>query len=161
MESIVSMYKDHNDALEAIKALKAKGFSSKHISLISKLYDEEIVDNKENATSAVKGVSIGAAIGTIGGILTGVGLLAIPGVGFLVGAGALAGAVAGFDFGVIGGGIITALAIGGLTNEMEKKYHKELEEGKSLLIFQGTEKEIEEARSIMTAHGTHTEMNVH
>jgi hypothetical protein len=36
--------------------------------------------------------------------------MAIPGVGMLYGAGALVGAIAGFDVGIIGGGLVAILA---------------------------------------------------
>jgi len=161
MQSIVSIYKDHTNAVEAIRLLKNKGFSDKHISLLSKLNDEEIADNKENTQTALTGLGIGATVGTLSGVLAGIGLFAIPVLGFLLGAGALAGAVAGFEFGLNGGGLISALAIGGLTSETEKKYQKELEEGKTLLVFQGNEEEIKDARAVLAQQGVQVEMNVH
>src|SRR5690606_35335037 len=75
----------------------------------------EGVDSDDVFTNPMKvaatGVGIGAVVGPILGALAGVGVLAIPCLGILVGAGALAGAIAGLDVGIIGGGIISALAI--------------------------------------------------
>ena len=42
-------------------------------------------------------------------MLTGLGLFAIPGFGVLFGAGAVIGAFAGFDAGIIAGGLSTIL----------------------------------------------------
>jgi len=162
MKSLICIYDSHEKAIESIRLLKTNGFTSKHLSLLGRVSaDDEVEGDIKNANTAVKGIGIGAVAGSAIGLLTGVGLLAIPGLGFLVGAGALAGAVAGFDFGVIGGGLISALAIGGVQKEMEAKYQKELESGKSLLIVQGDEEELENAKTILEADGTHMELNLH
>lgn len=162
MKSLIGLYNSHDKAIEAIRILKENGFTNKHLSLLGKVDgDDEVVENIKNANTAVKGIGIGAVAGTTLGLLTGIGLLAIPGLGFLVGAGALAGAVAGFDFGVIGGGLISALTIGGIEKEMEAKYQKELETGETLVIVQGDEGELVKAKTLLTAKGGYDELNAH
>lgn len=162
MKSLIGLYNSHDKAIEAIRLLKEDGFTSKHLSLLGKIDgDDEVSDDIKNANTAVKGLGIGAVAGTTLGLLTGVGLLAIPGVGFLVGAGALAGAVAGFDFGVIGGGLISALTIGGIEKEMEEKYQKELETGKTLVVVQGSHDELVKAKALLAAKGGYDELNEH
>lgn len=94
-------------------------------------------------------------------MLTGIGLLAIPGLGFLYGAGALAGAIAGFDIGLIGGGIISALTIPGVKHDVAKEYETQLKEGKFLVIAHGSEEEVNRAKEIMHRHGTHTTLETH
>ena len=51
-----------------------------------------------------KGAGIGAAVGGVGGLLTGLGLMAIPGVGQVVAAGWLAATAAGAATGAVEGG---------------------------------------------------------
>lgn len=162
MKSLVGIYESHEKAIAGIRLLKENGFTSKHLSLLSKVDgDAEMIDDNKRTKTAVAGLGIGAVAGSTVGLLAGIGLLAIPGLGFLLGAGALAGAVAGFDLGIIGGGLISALAIGGLEKDMETKYQTELEAGKTLFIVQGNSDEIEQAQSLLTTKGGAFEINVH
>jgi hypothetical protein len=64
----------------------------------------------------------GAILGPILGILTGVKLFAIPGLGFLFGIGAVLGALAGFSLGIVGGGVITLIAILAIKSSAVLKY---------------------------------------
>jgi hypothetical protein len=100
-QHIVSLYDNHEQAVEAVKLLKIAGFNEKHISLLGKTDVGDAVQIKD-ANIAAKGVGIGALVG----VLAGIGLTAIPGIGIFYGIGAIAAAVAGFDFGVIGGTIV-------------------------------------------------------
>ena len=52
---------------------------------------------------------MGVMIGSILGVLTGVGLFAIPGMGFLYGAGILYGGFVGFETGIVGGELLLFL----------------------------------------------------
>ena len=83
-------------------------------------YDaENRTDTEEDAAT---GAGIGAVVGGAGGLLTGLGIMAIPGVGPVVVAGWLAatavGAVAGAVAGGAAGGIIGALTDPEFLNEM-------------------------------------------
>ncbi|HXS37290.1 MAG TPA: general stress protein [Flavipsychrobacter sp.] len=164
MKSTIGVYDTHEKALEAIKKLKDNGFPVKQLSLIGKT-ETEAVDEQMNVMPKeeinITGVTAGTAIGATLGILTGVGLFAIPGLGFLFGAGALVGAIAGFDFGLIGGGIASVLTTVGVKNEAVKKYQKEIEEGKFLVVAQGSDEEVKHANEVLNAHGTHTDMAIH
>lgn len=163
MKTIISIYDNHSKALDALKLLRDAGLPSKNMSLIGTAYeDKEVMDNAADMSIAAKGVGIGALAGSSLGVLTGLGLLAVPGFGFLFGMGALAGAIAGLDVGIIGGGIISALAIGGLKkDELEQKYQTELNAGKILLVFQGGKEDADKAAEVLATHGIHTELGVH
>ncbi len=164
MKTTIGIYENHNDAIAAVAQMKAQGYPIQNLSIIGKSETEEI---DENMNLSIKdplnpvGIGAGTAIGATVGILTGIGVFAIPGLGFLFGAGAIVGAVAGIDFGLIGGGIATVLATVGLTEQPARKYAKFLEEGKFLIIAQGTEEETARAQEILHAHGTHSGLEVH
>jgi hypothetical protein len=81
-------------------------------------------------------------------------------LGFLYGAGALVGAIAGFDFGLIGGGVASALATVGVKNENAKKYHDALAAGKFLVIVHGNQKHVDEAKNILDSNG-HLDLETH
>jgi len=155
-QHIISLYQNQASAIDAVHLLKHEGFNEKHISLLGKTDVGDDVQIKD-ANVAAKGVGIGALVG----VLAGVGLTLIPGIGVLYGIGAVAGAVAGFDFGIIGGTIVSALAIKGMGKEIADRYSEELQSGKVLLAFSGNEEEMEKATRILESHGAHVEMNEH
>lgn len=166
MRTVVGVYEDHHEAVEAVRELKNAGYNSKQISLIGTVKDtsglEDVAeDDSERMKVAGAELGITAIAGSTLGLLTGIGVFAIPGLGFLFGAGALVGAIAGFDLGLIGGGIISALTIPGVKGETAKKYEKEIKEGKLLLIVQGTEAEVHEAENLLTSHGKHSTLEKH
>lgn len=166
MRTVVGVYENHHDAVQAVRELKAAGYSTKQISLIGKVKDTAGLEDpieEDNVRMKFAGTELGvtAIAGSTIGLLTGVGLFAIPGLGFLFGAGALVGAIAGFDIGLIGGGIIAALTLPGIKGDTAKQYEKEVSEGKILLIIQGTETEAAEANTLLHSHGKHDELRTY
>ena len=86
--------KTHNAAVEAVKTLKNAGISERNLSILGKatVTDDNIhIASGEPAKLAAAEVGAAAVLGPVLGVLTGVGLFAIPGLGFLYGAGALVG----------------------------------------------------------------------
>lgn len=153
---IISLYDDHDKAVDAVRLLKDQGFNEKHISLLGMTDVGDEVQIKE-AKVAVRGVGIGALVG----VLTGIGLAVIPGIGILYGLGAVAGAVAGLDFGLIGGTIVSALAIKSMGKDVADRYSEELKAGKTLLAFSGNESEVDRAKEVMEGQGMHVELVEH
>ncbi len=158
MKASIGVYESHDDALNAILELKKNGFPVKQVSILGQA---EIIDNHLHVHSKMPvkmlGVGIGAVLGPILGVLTGVGIVAIPGLGVVFGAGALVGALAGFDVGIIGGTIVSVMAMLGFKDDEALKYEKHLKEGKFLVIAQGKEDEVEHAREILHHEGSHIE----
>lgn len=162
MKSLIGIYQHHAEAIEDIKLLKKNGFSSNQVSFLGRAVEaDDFKDSVQQANVAVTGIGLGAVLGTAAGVLAGIGLAVVPGLGFLVGAGALAGAVAGFDFGVIGGSLVSALAIAGLKKDAEERYQRELDEGKSLLVVQATEAELQRAKKILESEGKQIELDAY
>jgi len=164
MKTLIGIYENHELAMDAVREMKEEGYPVEKLSIIGRSETEEI-DEKLNTVpkDPIKPASLGAgaAIGATVGVLTGIGVFAIPGLGFLFGAGALVGAIAGLDFGIIGGGIATVLTTIGVKDDPGKEYEKYLNEGKFLVIAQGTEEEIAKGNEILNAHGTHSAIATH
>jgi uncharacterized membrane protein len=164
MNATIGIYDNHDLAVEAVVKLKEANYPVSQLSIMGKA-ETETVDNEMHITPKspikVAGLGVGTALGTTLGVLAGVGVFAIPGLGFLYGAGALVGAIAGFDFGLIGGGIASALATVGVKDENLKKYHDALEEGKFIVIAHGTEEDVNKAKSMLHEHGTHEDIDQH
>ena len=123
MKTISRLYRNYDQAAQAVRDLEAAGVPHKDISIVANnadnWYDEgngvtKRVDRDadgvdDRAEGAAAGAGIGAAAGGAAGLLAGLGLLAIPGVGPVVAAGWLVATAAGAAAGGATGGIIGAL----------------------------------------------------
>ena len=169
MKTTIGVYDSHEKAIKAIEKIKEGGFPVKQISLITKAEDTSehihVKSIKKAEESGEKAEEIEACIGVIAGpilgVLTGLGLFAIPGFGFVFGAGAVVGAMAGFDFGLVGGGVVSILTMIGVNIAHSTKYQNHLTQGRFLVIVQGTDQEINMAKEILENLGEHIELNVH
>jgi hypothetical protein len=115
-QTVTALYDAYDSAASAVNALEASGIPHSDISIVSSNVDNRY--SKDRPTNAVedagKGAGIGAAVGGVGGLLTGLGLLAIPGIGPVVAAGWLVATAAGAATGAVVGGAAGGL-VGSLT----------------------------------------------
>lgn len=116
MKTVTGLFDNYSDAEAAVSRLEASGINSDDISIVSNNGDGRYTDNNNAAEGAGTGAGIGALVGGAGGLLTGLGLMAIPGVGPVVAAGWLASTAAGAAAGAVVGGA-TGGIIGALTEE--------------------------------------------
>jgi hypothetical protein len=116
-KTVSALYDSYADASAAVTALEQAGVDSSDISIMANNSDNWHADDRtsDTAEDAGTGAGIGAALGGIGGLLTGLGLVAIPGVGPVVAAGWLAATAAGAAAGAAVGGATGGL-VGALTN---------------------------------------------
>jgi|AraplaMF_Col_mMF_1032025.scaffolds.fasta_scaffold05209_4 hypothetical protein len=114
MRTVTGLYDDYSDASAAVSALESAGVRSDDISIVSNNADKRHGDSNA-AEGAGTGAGIGAVVGGAGGLLTGLGLMAIPGVGPVVAAGWLAATAAGAAAGAVAGGA-TGGIIGAMTS---------------------------------------------
>jgi hypothetical protein len=160
MNAVIGVYESHDDAIAALEQLKKSGYPADQLSVIGKA---DLIDNhihvKTSDSAAKAEASIGVVTGTVLGVLTGVGIFAIPGLGFLFGAGALVGAFAGVEMGLIAGGLAAILTKLGVDEVNAVKYQKHLEEGKFIIFAQGDDKQIAHAKDVIHTQGLHLEMD--
>ncbi|NLS06347.1 hypothetical protein HGP14_23840 [Rhizobium sp. P32RR-XVIII] len=134
MRTVTGLFDDYEDARAAVDALEAAGVPSDDISIIS---NNVSGDRSNAAEGAGTGAGVGAVVGGAGGLLTGLGLMAIPGVGPVVAAGWLvataAGAAAGAVAGGAAGGIIGALTSSGVSEEDAHLYAEGVRRGGTLV----------------------------
>lgn len=134
----VGYYDTEQEAIAAIEDLKRQGYRSEDISIISK--NKTGIDNVSTETGAdvaggaAAGLAAGGALGGIGGILLGLGALAIPGVGPIVAAGPIATGLTGLAAGGSIGGLAGAFVGMGLSAEEAERYDEEFKAGKILVI---------------------------
>lgn len=80
MQTLTKVYERHDVARQVVNELEVANFPSSSITfLANKGVSDQYVD-KEDATEAGAGAGVGAAVGGAAGMLTGLGLLTIPGL---------------------------------------------------------------------------------
>ena len=84
MKTVTGLFDTYSEESAAVSALEARGIPSDDISIVSNNADNSHrhEDNDNGAAEgAGTGAGIGAVVGGAGGLLTGLGIMAIPGVG--------------------------------------------------------------------------------
>lgn len=146
MKTVVGTYDKIETAYAVANDLVSAGYSRNDISVIANdresAYSPYVTTDGVN-TKVVKtsddvgtGAGIGAAIGGIGGLLVGLGALAIPGIGPVIAAGPLLAALTGAGVGAVAGGIVGALVDLGIPDEEANLYAEGLHRGDILVIAQ-------------------------
>lgn len=135
--SVFGIYPDRRSVEEAVEALRAAGFRGTDISVLFQENEGTKDFAHEKNTKAPEGATAGGIVGGIsGGVLgwlTGVGVLAIPGLGPLIAAGPIVAALAGV--GAVGavGGVIGALAGMGVPEYEAKRFEGRIKQGGVLM----------------------------
>ncbi|WP_419827140.1 general stress protein [Sphingomonas sp.] len=116
-KTITRLYDDHADATAAVSDLEALGIPHDDISIVANNAHGQhgAHDGVNDHGDVSRGTSTGALLGGAGGLLAGLGLLAIPGLGPIVAAGWLAATAAGAGIGAAGGAA-TGSIVGALKN---------------------------------------------
>lgn len=165
MATITRLFDSHSQALDAVSDLEAAGVDHDRISIVSNntdnwhaghshpdrapgghggpLGDRNGDGENDVADGAGKGATTGGVIGAAGGLLAGLGMLAIPGLGPVVAAGWLAstavGAAAGAAVGGATGGLLGALKEAGHSDEEANVYAEGVRRGGTLVSIKADE----------------------
>jgi len=158
MKTVVGTFSNIQSAYAAANDLVSDGYSRKDISVIASDTNSEYspyVDTKyvDTTDDVGKGAGIGAAIGGIGGLLVGLGALAIPGIGPVVAAGPLLAALTGAGVGAVTGGIVGALVDLGIPDEDANLYSEGLRQGDILVIAQVPDASVNAVTRVMDRPG--------
>ncbi|MFG1423901.1 hypothetical protein [Roseixanthobacter liquoris] len=172
--TVTALYDSQDDAVAAVRALQMAGIPREAISIIAKGAEAAPQDaaEQENAEQghadrdhadhvaevihdAGAGAGIGAGIGGAGGLLAGLGIIAIPGIGPVLAGGWLlstaAGALAGAAVGGAAGGIIGALMDGGVSEEDAHLCAESVRRGGTLVVAKVDALRLDAARTILRA----------
>ena len=138
MKTVTGLFDNYDDASDAVGELEATGIPPSDISIVANNADNwHDNDGSKAADDAADGAGLGAVVGGAGGLLTGLGLMAIPGVGPVVAAGWLAatavGAVGGAVVGGAAGGIVGALTDSGVPENDAHVYAEGVRRGGTLV----------------------------
>lgn len=129
--TISRLFDGYDDAQKAVLRLKEAGVEDDDISVVAN--NSEKWFSPEYAAGAGKGAAIGAGFGGVGGLLAGLGLLAVPGLGPVVAMGWLAAAAAGAFAVGAAGGVIGLLAEAGVATNEAEIYAESIRRGGSLV----------------------------
>jgi hypothetical protein len=155
-DTVVGLFAEQSAAERGIEALKAAGFSEQEIGVAvrDKQQQKDLTEGTgtQAAEGAAKGAMGGGVLGGLVGLLTGVGALAIPGIGPIIAGGALASTLAGAGIGAAAGGLIGALVGMGVPEENAKHFERGFEQG-GVLVTVVAGLDAEEARDVILACG--------
>ena len=151
MKTTIGVYDTHEKALNAIRELKKSGVRTDKLSLVGKA---EMANHhiyvKDNQGIKGASISLGKVTDSVLEVLSGAGTFAIPGQGFLFGAGALVAVFAGLDMGIISGGIAGILnSLLDVETSDAAGYTEQINEGKFLVVSEGDEYPVKYAKRVL------------
>src|SRR5712672_1456010 len=156
--AVFGIYPDRLSTENAVAALKEAQFRNTDISVLfpenegTKDFGHE--KNTKAPEGATTGAGTGAVIGGTLGWLTGIGALAIPGLGPFIAAGPIMAALAGIGVGGALGGVAGALIGMGIPEYEAKRYEGRITKGGILLsVHCDTSEEIDRAKNILERTG--------
>jgi len=172
--TITRLFDDYDNAEAAVTELERMGIPHSDLSIVASNahgrhavgtrdtgghdhhhHDHDGHDHDHGEIGA--GASTGAAIGGIGGLLAGLGLLAIPGLGPIVAAGWLAstaaGAAIGGGVGAAAGGLIDALKHAGHSDEEANVYSEGVRRGGTLVSARVPDDRTGEVEAVLDGNG--------
>ncbi|WP_119458923.1 YsnF/AvaK domain-containing protein [Rhodospirillaceae bacterium SYSU D60014] len=168
-KTVVALYDDFPSAQRTVQDLADADFRRDDISLMANnadgIYSDEAgtaavgtptaaapTAATDDTSGTATGAGIGAAVGGIGGLLVGLGALAIPGIGPVVAAGPLAATLVGAGTGALAGGLIGALTDAGVPEEEAGYYAEGVRRGGTLVAVRADEADVDRAAALMERH---------
>jgi uncharacterized membrane protein len=162
-KTVVALYDDIQQAHDAVRDLTSTGISRENISLVTSDAEESYaqqlnrdaetnIESSSTAENVGKGAGAGAVLGGLGGLVVGLGALAIPGIGPVVAAGPIAAALAGAGIGAAAGGLVGALVDLGIPEEEAKLYSEGIRHGGSLVSVQAEDRYVDRVIDILNNH---------
>jgi heat induced stress protein YflT len=152
------IFANRTAAEAAVDRLTAAGFSHQDVSVLmsdqSGSKDFAAEKNTKAPEGTTTGVTVGGITGGTLGLLAGLGALAIPGVGPLIAAGPIMGALAGLGVGGAVGGLVGALVGMGIPEYEAKRYEGRVKDGGILVsVHCDSSDEVSRAKDILRSAG--------
>lgn len=151
MQTITGLFDTYEHARAAVHALNEAGIRRADISLVSRTADD--VPPDDVGEGATTGAEIGAGLGAAGGLLAGLGIVAIPGLGPVVAGGWLfataVGAMAGAGVGAATGGLVGAMTHAGIPEADAHVLAESLRRGGAVVSARVDEPHAEAAAAIL------------
>jgi hypothetical protein len=149
MATVTRLYDDYTQAEQAVASLEAAGIPASDISIAANNSEGWYDERDRDSSNTAAGAGVGAAVGGAAGVLTGLGMIAIPGVGPIVAAGWLASLAAGAVAGGATGGIIGAMTEAGVSEDEANVYAEGLRRGGSIVTVRTSDSSTARVESIL------------
>ena len=158
-QTFTHLYDTYDEASRTVSALETAGVPHSDISIVSNNADQRMsADGTPGTTTEESRAGTGASAGTLVGggvgLLTGLGLLAIPGVGPVVAAGWLIATLTGAGIGAAGGGLLGSLVHAGVPEEHAHAYAEGVRRGGTLVSVRGDESQAVRIQSVLDGRRT-------
>lgn len=159
-KTVVGIFEDYNSAELAARRIKEQGLRTDDISIIAK-HDRQFEGEHQGAENRVNdnisdGVITGGLLGTLGGLLLGVGTIAIPGLGIIAAAGPITGLISG----AVAGGLIGGLVDLGIPEEHGRRYEMDIKGGAVMFAMRTDEDKVDRIANILRNNGARS-VDVH
>jgi hypothetical protein len=157
-QTVVGVFETHEGAIQGIHELREAGFTPRQISIFVPDVREVEHYGDEVGVRVVQAGGAGIILGGLAGWLLGLTALAIPGIGPVLAAGPVAGAVVGLIGGASLGGFVGMLAGIGMPHHNAEEYAREMQSGRTLVVvhpdggFAAAEAALNRARPIGLHH---------
>jgi hypothetical protein len=150
------MYDHLTDARQTVQDLVDAGIERNHISLVAGdregRYATDLTHEGDTGDTIAGGAATGAVVGGLGGLLLGLGALAIPGIGPVIAAGPIVATLVGAGVGAAVGGLVGALVAAGVPEEQAGYYAEGVRRGSTLVTAEVAENRVDEVVRIMERH---------
>ncbi len=158
-EFVVGVYSSLPLAEQAVRILKRAEFRTERISLVATSLKNQPLLQEELRTGddSVRDAAVGAGLGSILGLLAGIGLAAFPVAGMIV---FLVGPIGGAATGTIVGGLVGSMVGWGVHKDHLDHYEQLVREGKVLVVLNGNPLELAHAERILRETDA-VEVNLH
>lgn len=159
MKTVVGLFDDYNQAKNAAIAIERSGVLHSDISVLANNETEvhgrrEVAETHSGMGHAVtKDAGVGAEVGGVLGLLAGLSLFVIPGLGFIAGAGWLAGMLTGAGIGAAVGGLIGVLTHVGVPAADAAYYNEGVRRGGTLVAIRAEDSAANGIASILSTNG--------
>ena len=155
------LYDSFDDAQTTYNSLRSAGIPESDLSLVANNVDsrhmlvEPVHERIETGRSeAGTGAEAGTLLGGAAGLLTGLGMLAIPGVGPVVAAGWLVATLTGAGVGAAGGGLLGSLMRSGVDETHAHVYAEGVRRGGTLVSVRADEVQAPNVEAILNGRET-------
>ena len=152
MRTITRLYDTYAQARQVVADLEQCGIASADINLIANRYICEETARLSQPSAAGPAAGVGAALGATAGLLAGLGIIAIPGLGPVVAAGALASAAAGAAAGAVTGGMFGTMIKAGARDGEADVYCEAVWRGGTMVGARANDDRVQYVEEIMDRH---------
>lgn len=152
MQTIMRVYDTYGQARQVVADLEASAIKSSDINLIANKYICDETARLEEPSAAGPAAGVGAALGGTAGLLAGLGIIAVPGLGPVIAAGALAATAVGAAAGAVTGGVVGALVSAGVPEEEAHVCCEAVRRGGTLVSVRTADNKAAFVQEIMNRH---------